>query len=148
MGTDERPTWAKLVRDTEIEELEPNITQNPKVFTALIRNLLYSFLRALSSRDYETAKDLLDEGEVPITASNLERAFWPFFEEGMVIALDATGRSPSNTVIDASDDFWKVNQNIVVGGEISEYLIRGRVDLARSALEKRPVFLLDFAGAS
>ena len=141
------PAFVGASRD-EIEIQRDDITQNTRVFTALIRNLFSTSSRALQSRDYETAKDLLDEGEVPITTSDLERAFRPFFEEGMVIALDATGRSPSNTVIDTSGDVWKVHQNIVVGGEISEYLIRGRVDLARSALEKRPVFLLDFAGAS
>ena len=71
----------------------------------------------------------------------------PFFEEGSSIRLDAQGRSPTNTQIEKEDEFWVVTQSILVGDEVSEYAVRGRIDLKRSAAERRPVFLLDQVGA-
>jgi hypothetical protein len=34
----------------------------------------------------------------------------------------------------------------VLDGEISEYIVRGRLDVARSRAERRAVFLLDHVG--
>jgi hypothetical protein len=111
----------------------------------MIRNHLFSFLRALEARDYETALDLVDD---PVhTPIDLERMLRPFFEAGHRIQLDAKGRSPSNTVITPEGDFWEVLQNIVVDDEISEYFVKGRIDRVRSAAQRRPVFLLDSVGS-
>jgi hypothetical protein len=61
--------------------------------------------------------------------------------------LDAQGRSPTNTVIVKEEQYWLVTQSILVGDDVSEYAVRGRVDLKRSADERRPVLLLDQVGA-
>jgi hypothetical protein len=127
------------------EEESSDITRNVRAFTALVRNHLFSFLRALQSRDYESALDLADDSK--LTPADLEHAIRPLFEEGARIRLDAVGRSPANTVIEARDDVWHVTQAIVVEDEISEYSVRGRIDLSRSGVERRPVFLLDHVGA-
>jgi len=135
---------------SEIAEIEPardDITRNTRVFTALIRNLLFSILRALQDRDYDTVLDLAEAGASPISAVDLERAMRPFFEEGSAIQLDAQGRSPQNTQVSLGPEYWEVNQAILVNDEISEYAVRGRVDIARSVAERRPVFLLDHVGA-
>ena len=124
-----------------------DITKNTRLFTALIRNLLFSLLRALQSRDYESVLDLSEPGDFPATNADVERAIFPLFDENASIQLDAVGRSPTNTVIEAGEGYWRVTQNLVVDGEISEYTVRGRIDLARSAAERRPVFLLDHVGA-
>jgi hypothetical protein len=76
----------------------------------------------------------------------LERAARPLLEESAPIQLDAAGRSPANTVIELGEPFWRVTQNIVLDGEISEYTARGRLDVARSRAERRAVFLLDALG--
>jgi superfamily II RNA helicase len=131
----------------EIEPARDDITQNTRVFTALIRNLLFSILRALQDRDYDTVLDLAEAGVSPLSATELERAMRPFFEEGSAIQLDAQGRSPQNTQVSQAAEYWEVNQAILVNDEISEYAVRGRIDIARSAAERRPVFLLDHVGA-
>ena len=89
----------------------------------------------------------MEDGELAPDAAGLERAIRPLFDEGHAIQLDADGRSPRNTVIEPAGDAWQVTQNILVNGEVSEYTVRGRVDLVRSARERRPVFLLDHVGA-
>lgn len=126
------------------EPEKTDITLDTRAFTAMVRNHLFSLLRALQARDYETALDLVDDALLSVT--DLERAMRPFFEAGNRIQLDAKGRSPSNTVIYPEGSRWLVTQNIVVEDEVSEYWIQGQVDLVRSAREKRPVFLLEHLG--
>jgi superfamily II RNA helicase len=139
--------------------LPTDITSDKKTFTALVRNLLYSFLRAVSNRDYESALDLVEEGKTPITPQSMEVGLRAFFDAGNEIRLDARGRSPQLTQITETDEGWTVIQNVIVyvddssapegeatGDEISELVIQGRVDLRRSAEEKRAVFVLDHVG--
>jgi superfamily II RNA helicase len=134
-AADERPVAYDLTRDT-------------RVFTALIRNLLFSFLRALENGDYETATDLVEPGLAPHGPTDLERAIRPLFDEGHHIQLDGTARNPAHLVIERTETSWIATQNILVEDEVSEYLVRGRIDLERSRLEKRPVFLLDQLGST
>jgi hypothetical protein len=131
------------------EEPEPEldyVRQNPRAFTALIRNLMFSFLRALERRDYESALHLADEVPPGYGAADLERAIKPLFESGQTIRLDQVGRSPKNTVIEIGEGAWTVTQSIIVEEDVSEYYVRGRVDLARSTAERRPVFVLEHVG--
>jgi superfamily II RNA helicase len=130
----------------EIELPHEDITTNTRVFTALIRNLLFSILRALSDRDYDTVFDLVETGNFSGGPADLERAIRPLFESGGFIQLDANGRNPTNTSVVRGEDYWDVSQAILINDEISEYAVRGRVDLKRSAAERRPVFLLDHVG--
>jgi len=140
------PAYVPTVTE-EAELPHEDITRNTRVFTALIRNLLFSILRALEDGDYETVLDLTENGAISPTPAELERALRPLFDEGAHIQLDAQGRSPQNTHITPGAEFWEVAQAILVNDEVSEYSVRGRVDIARSAAERRPVFLLDHVGA-
>jgi superfamily II RNA helicase len=142
------PTRVTLTTPAEAEPDEHDITRNARQFTALIRNLLFSLLRALQARDYESVLDLAEPGEPALTATELERKIRPLFDGGQAIQLDAQGRSPQNTVIQAESGYWRVTQSIVVADEISEYFVQGRVDLTRSRLERRVVFLIDHLGSS
>ncbi len=146
--------WERLKNPAYVARGEPepgpsadDITKNTRLFTALIRNLLFSLLRALQNRDYDSVLDLSEAGDFPATGADIDRAIHPLFDENASIQLDAAARSPSNTSVEPGESYWRVTQNIVVGGEISEYTVRGRIDLARSAAERRPVFLLDHVGA-
>ncbi|HYO97118.1 MAG TPA: DUF3516 domain-containing protein [Polyangiaceae bacterium] len=117
-----------------------------RLLTALVRNLLVSFLRALQNRDFESALDLVEPGPVAWSPLDLEGAARQLFAEGVPIRLDAQGRSPSNTRIEPDGEVWHVTQSIILGDEISEYGVRGRVNVARSTLERRAVFELDHFG--
>jgi hypothetical protein len=139
------PAFVAAVTE-EVEIPHEDITTNTRVFTALIRNLLFSMLRALSDRDYDTVFDLAETGNFSGGPADLERAIRPLFEGGGFIQLDANGRNPTNTSIVRGEDYWEVSQAILIDDEISEYAVRGRIDLKRSVAERRPVFLLDHVG--
>jgi len=132
----------------EAAEPEVTFTSDRRAFTALIRNLMFSLVRALADRDYESFLDLVEPGAAPLAVADVERALRPLFDAGETIRLDADARSPRNTTIDAGDDCWDVRQSILVGDEVSEYTLAGRVDLARSRAQRRVVLLLDHVGAS
>ena len=134
------PLKPRVALDDAAEEADTGLSD--RTLTALTRNLLFSFLRALASRDFESALDLVEAGEVSWLPADLERAARPLLEESAPIQLDAQGRSPVNTRVAPDADFWQVLQNIVLEGEVSEYIVRGRLDVARSAAERRAVFLL------
>jgi superfamily II RNA helicase len=124
-----------------------DVTRDVRVFTALVRNLMFSFLRAVSSRDHETAIELFEPGELTLTPPDLERFAAQVAEHGEAIQLDARARHPENTTIERDAAEWRVTQNILLDDEVSEFVVRGRVDLGRSAAEGRPVFLVDQVGS-
>jgi hypothetical protein len=136
----------------QTEEVDPDkldITRDTRRFTALLRNLMFGILRALEYGDYETISDLADPGEQPLGPVDLQGRMRAFFTqgEGQHIQLDQDARNPQHLSIEAGDDFWRVRQAILCEGEITEYSVRGRIDLARSRLERRPVLLIDHVGA-
>jgi len=146
--------WERLQHpDRELRPVEDEaapdraaFTADRRLFTAAIRNLSFSLLRALQSRDFDVVFDLTEAGESELGPPALERALRPLWESGGAIQLDAAARSPQNLQIEAGDGEWKITQNILVDGEVSEYVVEGRVDLKRSDLERRPVFFLDHVG--
>jgi superfamily II RNA helicase len=146
----ERLQDPSLVR-REPEEQGPDpslITSNTRAFTALVRNLMWSLLRALQNGDWDVAMDLVEDPTGYRSAADIQRAIEPLFANGQQIQLNQAARSPAHTRITTGDSEWQVEQAILIEDEISEYYVKGRVDLKRSNEEKRPVFLLDFIGAS
>jgi hypothetical protein len=136
-------------REPEEQGPDPSlITSNTRAFTALVRNLMWSLLRALENGDWESAMDLVEDPTGFRTAADIQRAIEPLFADGQHIQLNQAARNPSYTRITHGDSEWQVEQAILIEDEISEYYVKGRVDLKRSNEEKRPVFLLDFVGAS
>ena len=140
------PAYVSAITE-EVEMPREDLTANTRVFTALIRNLLFSILRALQDRDYDTVMDLAELGSFSGGAAEIERAIRPLFEDGAFIQLDAQGRNPTHTTVLRGEEFWDVSQAILINDEVSEYSLRGRIDIERSRAERRPVFLLDELGA-
>jgi superfamily II RNA helicase len=124
-----------------------DITSDARHFTALVRNLMFGVLRAVEYGDYETVADLAEPGDLELSVLTLQSRIKPFYQEHEHIQLDANARSPKNLSIESGSEFWKVSQAILAGDEITEYSVRGRIDLARSRAERRPVLLLDHLGA-
>ncbi|HEY6729142.1 MAG TPA: DUF3516 domain-containing protein [Polyangiaceae bacterium] len=137
----------RLLSDTPAVELEHDFTRDRRAFTALVRNLCFSLVRALADRDYESFLDLVEPGEATLVPGDVERALRPLFEAGESIRTDAVAKNPQHTVLESGEEHWRVAQSILVGDDISEYIITGRVDLARSRALRRPVLLLDHVGA-
>jgi hypothetical protein len=150
----------RLLRPSSGDEFEPeqdDITRDKRAFTALVRNLMLSLLRTLADRDYELFLELVEVNEAPqsesglpgaaLTPADVDRALRPLFAAGESIALDADARNPIHTSIDVESEHWNVTQAIRVGEDVSEYCVKGRIDLKRSRAEKRPVFVLEHVGA-
>jgi superfamily II RNA helicase len=129
------------------EESDPSdVTRDPRVFTVLVRNLMFSLLRSLAVRDYESFLDAVEPGLLEYATLDVERALHALFATGSSIELDAAARSPQNTSIVPDDGVWNVSQAVLINGEVSEFSVRGRIDLGRSRSERRAVFLLDHVG--
>lgn len=124
-----------------------NITSDARRFTALIRNLMFGMLRAIEYGDYETIADLAEPGELELAIPELQRRIKPFYTDNEHIQLDANARNPKNLTVEVGPEFWRVAQAILANDEVTEYSLRGRIDVTRSIAERRPVFLLDHLGA-
>ncbi|HVY29089.1 MAG TPA: DUF3516 domain-containing protein [Polyangiaceae bacterium] len=141
------PQYQPAQRDAEATEpATQDITTDARRFTALIRNLTFSMLRAIEYGDYETIADLAEPGELDLAVVELQRRIKPFYGENEHIQLDANARSPQHLTVEPGPDFWRVRQAILANDEITEYWLGGRIDLARSRAERRPVLLLDHLG--
>jgi hypothetical protein len=133
--------------DEPLEAPVQNITTDARRFTALIRNLMFGILRAIEYGDYETIPDLCDPGELELAVPDLQRRIKPFYTDNEHIQLDANARNPKNLTVEMADDFWTVRQAILANDETTEYSVAGRIDIARSIAERRPILLLDHLGA-
>jgi superfamily II RNA helicase len=133
--------------DEPAEAPRQDITTDARRFTALIRNLMFGILRAIEYGDYETVADLAEPGELDLSVLELQRRIKPFYQDNEHIQLDANARNPTNLRVDAGPDYWTVTQSILASDEITEYSLRGRIDLSRSRAERRPILLLDHLGA-
>jgi hypothetical protein len=138
---------AAVQADEPVDVPIQNITTDARRFTALIRNLMFGILRAVEYGDYETIADLCDPGELELAIPDLQRRIKPFYTDNEHIQLDANARNPKNLTVVAGPDFWTVSQAILANDEVTEYSLRGRIDIARSIFERRPVLLLDHLGA-
>jgi hypothetical protein len=108
---------------------------------------MFAILRAIEYGDYETISDLAEPGTLDLAIAELQRRIKPFYTEHEHIQLDATARNPTNLTVTLGDEFWTVSQAILANDEITEYSLSGRIDLARSRAERRPILLLDHLGA-
>jgi hypothetical protein len=133
--------------EDERAEPEHDFTRDRRAFTALIRNLAFSLVRALADRDYESFLDLVEPADgAGLTPTDVERALRPLHEAGEAIRLDAEARNPRHLSVTPEDDHWSIRQALLVGDDVSEFAISGRVDLARSRAARRVVLVLDAVG--
>jgi hypothetical protein len=138
---------AAATSDAASEPARQDITSDARRFTALIRNLMFGLLRAIEYGDYETIPDLVEAGELELAVPELQGRIKPFYQEHEHIQLDANARNPLHLSVTMGPEFWVVRQAILAEDEVSPYSLRGRVDLARSRAERRPVVLLDHLGS-
>ncbi len=121
-----------------------DVTRDVRAFTVLVRNELFFFLRALSSRDYEVAAEMVEGAEEPWTADRLEAALKPYYAEHGAIRTDPVARRPLHTMVEPSGDgaVWNVKQIIVDPEDDADWMLDCLVDLERSRTAGRPVIVL------
>lgn len=142
--------WERLRDPSRAQAQEVELPEepalSPRTLTAMLRNMLFAFLRSIRARDFESALDLVEPSEDhEWSPAELERAAQPLFAEAE-FQLDQAARAPGNTQIERGAEYWNVTQNILIEGEVSEYVVRGRLDVKRSMQERRVVLTLEHFG--
>lgn len=138
----------KEARPPGAEEAAADITRDTKVFTAAIRNRIFSFLRGLVNADLEQALTYLsspqDPDGQPWTAARLQQALDAYHAEHQRICLDPNARNLRHTYVLPAEDkrIWRVQQMLVDPEEHNDWVAEFEVDLARSRETAEPVLRL------
>lgn len=138
-GTDMRPARP---------EEPPDVTRDPKVFTAAIRTRVFAFLRAWSIADDEAALAVLDapedEAGEPWTISRLRAAREAHRVEHSGLRLDPEARNLRHTAVAVAADrqAWQVQQMLVDPEGLNDWVAEVGVDLPASRAASRPLLRL------
>jgi superfamily II RNA helicase len=129
-------------------EEPPDITRDPKAFTAAIRTRVFAFLRAWSIGDDEAALAALDSpadgtGE-PWTAARLRAAREAHRAEHGLLRLDPEARNIRHTHVEPAEDrtTWRVQQMLVDSEGHHDWVADLEADLAASRDAGQPVLRL------
>jgi superfamily II RNA helicase len=144
--------WEKLKNPAAVSfrlpEAEPlhevqDITRDRKIFTVLIRNEVFRFVKALSIGDFEEALTYLAAGPRAWTVADLEARARDYAVDHVRLCTDAKARSPVHLKIDeGAPEVWKVEQILVDADEHNDWSARFELDLLRSREEGRPILML------
>ena len=142
-----RGTGGEELRPPRPEEA-PDVTRDPKAFTAAIRTRVFAFLRAWSIGDDEAALQVMGspregEGE-PWTVERLRRAREAHRVEHTGLRLDPEARNLRHTHVQPSDDqaTWRVQQMLVDPEGLNDWVAELEADLAASRAASEPVLRL------
>ena len=141
------------VRPPGAEEAARDITRDAKAFTAAIRNRIFTFLRALTSGDLETALAGVNAhpstDEEPWTTDRLRRAIEAYHADHEYLRLDPEARNLRHTYVTSSDDrrTWRVQQMLVDPAEANDWVAEFHIDLAASREAGEPQLQLRRLGS-
>ncbi|MGA4645279.1 DEAD/DEAH box helicase [Limisphaera sp. 4302-co] len=124
------------------------LTANPATFTALVRNRIFTFLRAWSTRQFDTALAQLNpaadaEGN-PWSTARLQSALETYLQEHLRLSLDPEARNRRHTHVQPAEDgrSWTVQQMLIDPDGHNDWVAEWRVDLAASDTTGEPVMQL------
>ncbi len=155
-GVDLRPPGA--------QEAAADITRDTKVFTAAIRNRIFTFLRGLVIGDFEAALASLGEspltpalspsegerenGTQPWSAERLQQAMDDYLAEHQQLLLTPEARNIRHTYVTPSEDkkVWRVQQMLVDPEGHNDWVAEFEVDLAQSIKTREPAMRLSRIG--
>jgi hypothetical protein len=136
------------VRPPGAEEAAKDITRDAKSFTSLIRNRVFTFLRAIENGDYEQALAAVSarEGFSANTApsDHLQAAVSEYRAGHGRICLDPNARNLRHTYVIPSEDrrSWRVQQMLVDPEEHNDWVAEFEADLEASRASNEPVLKL------
>jgi superfamily II RNA helicase len=140
------PSWEKTdAAKVDPSALRTNILSDEKAFLVLVRNELFRLLRALASKDWETAAALASGDPDDLwTADRIEKAITPYLAEHASIRTDPAARDPKKTLVEKTEDgeLWRVQQIITDPDDDNDWVLAGDIDLRKSVDAKRPIFAL------
>jgi hypothetical protein len=124
-----------------------DITRDVKGFVVLVRNALFSLLRALARKDYESATAMLEPGDETWTAPRWDKALGAFYAEHSGIRLDPAARAPTHTRISSrTEHIWHVEQVVCDPEDDNDWALFCRIDVDKSREAGRPAIVLDRIG--
>ena len=131
------------VRPPGAEEAARDITRDTKAFTAAIRTRVFTFLRAITIEDYETALATLATPET-WTTDLLRQAYANYLTTHTRLRLDPEARNLRHTYITPSEDRARgqVQQMLVDPDEANDWVAEFDIDLAQSRTLGQPALRL------
>jgi superfamily II RNA helicase len=165
-----RPAGAKEVRPPGAEAAQQDVTRDAGMFTAAIRQRIFTFLRGLVIGDQESALAVLledgpgasglspaipggqpaasaaptdPEGQ-PWTPGRLAQFMGDYLEQHAHLCLDPEARNLRHTYVVPSEDkrTWRVQQMLVDPEGHNDWVAEFDVDLERSRVRQEPVLRL------
>jgi superfamily II RNA helicase len=127
----------------------PDITKDPKAFTAEIRNLIFSFLRGLVISDYDAALAKLavpeDADGQPWNVDRLRLAMDQYYGDHSQLCLNPNARNIRHTYVIPSEDktSWKVQQMLVDPEDHNDWVAEFEVNLSESKATGAPALRLN-----
>jgi hypothetical protein len=125
-----------------------DITRDQKAFTILVRNETFRFLKALSTKKYEAALEILipqtENPERKWSPKDLETALMPYYTDHTKISIDAAARNPKNLTItiDSERQEWQLHLVLVDPDGHNDWAVLLSLKLERSRVELRPMMEL------
>ncbi len=122
----------------------PDITRDRPAFLAAIRTRIFTFLRAWSTSQYESATAALDPGPGGSrwSADRLRLLAEEFRADHGPLRLDPEARNLRHTHVTEQRDRWRVQQVLVDPDLRNDWMAEFDVDLDVSRRENRPVVAL------
>jgi hypothetical protein len=123
----------------------PDVTRDPKAFTAAVRARVFAFLRAWSIGQDEAALEAIgappDEAGEPWTAARLKACREAHRAEHGPLRLDPEARNLRHTHVAPADDgsSWRVEQMLVDAQGLNDWVAELEVDLPASREAGEPV---------
>jgi superfamily II RNA helicase len=147
--------WEKLKNPNYLEEKaareatrqEVPLTRQKSVFERLLRNEIYTLLKAFSNEDTATILTLIHphdiHGELWNTA-RIEGLMDDYYAEHGLIRVDPEARSKKHTrFIEKENRILSCEQTLIDVDELNDWTLNVSVDLARCDDEKKVVLILD-----
>ncbi|MFY0521871.1 DEAD/DEAH box helicase [Archangium gephyra] len=135
-----------VIRRAEAPDRKPqDLADDPRAFTAHVRNELHRLLRALAYRRYPDALALLrqDEGGEQWTATKLGEAMTPYFEEHKTVVLTPQARRPAHTFLkETGPRQWEAQQRILDPEGHADWMLDCAIDLTGRKVDDGPLLTL------
>ncbi|MGV3771990.1 MAG: DEAD/DEAH box helicase [Verrucomicrobiales bacterium] len=121
----------------------PDITRNERRFTSMVRNQVFSILRALATHNYtaafESLSDKADADGKLWTADSLRRSMEPYYLEHERVLLDAEARNLRHTYLSKpGSQTWTLNQTLVDPEGHNDWSLDFEINLLLSREEGAP----------
>ena len=109
----------------------------------MIRNEIFRWVTLLAAQQYHAAVEQLAAGAGGWTATDLQAALEPYWEEFDEILTDVTARGADKFEVTEAADRWPVTQILADPDDFGEWRLVAYVDIEASKSADRPIIQLE-----